>query len=154
MWLPKFRGILYNTANKPQQFICIINDTKQKMKLSLRKIWVYCCTEPLIYATLVSVHFQHSFFVLLIPFEKHCLLISTKQASGYVLNTNLHLCHMPQYCYSMYSFFHFLFFLHCNKKTFFYLYFFLPLLRSTRKLVPGLTNDFMTWQIGYSIRKF
>lgn len=87
MWLPMFRGILHNTANKPQQFICIINDAKTKkwmewfykqLSLNIFGLLLYKATD-LCY----SVHFQPSFFffffvLLLIPFEKHCQLMSIK----------------------------------------------------------------------------
>lgn len=64
-------------------------------------------------------------FLLLIPFEKHCQPISIKQASGYVLNTNLHLCYMLQCFYTMYDFLSF--FCFSFIVTFIYLFiFFLP----------------------------
>lgn len=95
-------------------------------------------------------------FLLLIPFEKHCQPISIKQASGYVLNTNLHLCYMLQCFYTMYDF-HSIF---CFSFIVTFIYIFFTILRSTRKClyseapkhveVPGLTNDLMAFWILHS----
>lgn len=81
---PMFRGISHNTANNAQQFICIINYTKMKkwverfykqLSLNIFGLLLYRATD-LCYSSFHS--FSPFTFVLLIPFKKHCQIISIK----------------------------------------------------------------------------